>query len=72
MRFARTLNFCDRGPGGAGDAGREPAVARSRVACFIQGSFFVSSIRHVGNFRQAQADAWVTVFDATPTNIQAL
>jgi hypothetical protein len=38
----------------------------------FQGSFFINSIRHVGNFRQANADAWVTVFDATAQNIQPL
>jgi hypothetical protein len=38
----------------------------------FQGTFQVSSIRHVGNFRQAQADAWVTVIDAFSENVVAL
>jgi hypothetical protein len=31
----------------------------------FQGSFTIQRIRHVGNYRQASADAWVTIFDAT-------
>jgi hypothetical protein len=30
----------------------------------FQGSFFVQRVRHVGNFRQADAASWVTVVDA--------
>jgi hypothetical protein len=36
----------------------------------FQGKFH-SSIRHVGNFRQATADAWVTIFEAAPLQVQA-
>lgn len=38
----------------------------------FQGKFQIASIRHVGNFRQPTADAWVTVFDAFPLQVQAL
>jgi hypothetical protein len=31
----------------------------------FQGSFTIQRIRHVGNYRQATADAWVSIFDAT-------
>ena len=31
----------------------------------FQGQFTIQKIRHVGNYRQATADAWVTIFDAT-------
>jgi hypothetical protein len=51
-------------------AGSGSSLINQSVA--FQGSFFVKSIRHVGNFRQANADAWVTVFDAAPQNIQQL
>jgi hypothetical protein len=36
----------------------------------FQGTFTVTSGRHVGNYRQASADAWVTVFDMVPNNLQ--
>lgn len=32
----------------------------------FQGNFFVSTVRHIGHFRQPTADAWVTVINATP------
>jgi hypothetical protein len=31
----------------------------------FQGQFTIQRIRHVGNYRQATADAWVSIFDAT-------
>jgi hypothetical protein len=37
----------------------------------FQGKFQIQTIRHVGNYRQATADAWVTVFDAFPLQVQA-
>jgi hypothetical protein len=37
----------------------------------FQGKFQIQTIRHVGNFRQPTAEAWVTVFDAFPLQIQA-
>ena len=37
----------------------------------FQGSFFIQSMRHIGNFRQSDAGAWVTVFDAYPTQQSA-
>ena len=30
----------------------------------FKGTFQITSVRHVGNFREPSADAWVTVFDA--------
>jgi hypothetical protein len=48
-------------------AGSGSSLINQSVA--FQGTFFVKSIRHVGNFRQAQADAWVTVIDAASTNV---
>lgn len=35
----------------------------------FQGGFYVISARHVGNFRQPSADAWVTVLEASPNKI---
>jgi hypothetical protein len=37
----------------------------------FQGKFQIQSVRHVGNFRQATADAWVSVFDAFPLQLEA-
>jgi hypothetical protein len=37
----------------------------------FQGKFQIVSVRHVGNYRQATADAWVSVFDAFPLQVQA-
>ena len=37
----------------------------------FQGPFQISSIHHYGNFRQAPADAWVTVFEAFPTSLKS-
>lgn len=33
----------------------------------FQGSFFIQSLRHLGNLRQSDSGAWVTVIDAYPT-----
>lgn len=35
----------------------------------FQGGFIVISMRHVGNFRQPSADAWVTVMEAAPNSV---
>jgi hypothetical protein len=51
-------------------AGSGSSLINQSVA--FQGSFQITSIRHVGDFRQANATAWVTVFDAAPQNIQQL
>ncbi|SHN69116.1 hypothetical protein [Bradyrhizobium erythrophlei] len=48
----------------------QSSIINQQVA--FQGGFRIQSIRHVGNFRQPTADAWVTVFDAAPLQIQAL
>lgn len=37
----------------------------------FQGKFQISSVRHVGSYRQATADAWVTVFEAFPLQVVA-
>jgi hypothetical protein len=37
-----------------------------RSSSVFQGNFFVSSVRHIGHFRQPTADAWVTVINASP------
>jgi hypothetical protein len=37
-------------------------------AVAFQGGFQIVSERHVGNFRQATADAWVTVYEGAPLN----
>lgn len=34
------------------------------------GAFYVGEIRHVGNFRQADASSWVTTFNAFPSTLQ--
>jgi len=34
----------------------------------FQGGFYVVSLRHVGNFRQPSADAWVSIIEAAPQN----
>lgn len=36
----------------------------------FQGAFYIVSLRHIGNFRQPSADAWVTVIEAAPENPQ--
>jgi hypothetical protein len=38
----------------------------------FQGKFQIATVRHVGNFRQPTGDAWVTVFEAAPLQLQAL
>lgn len=35
----------------------------------FKGQFLVNSVRHNGNFRQQDAASWVTVVDATPTQL---
>jgi hypothetical protein len=45
-----------------------PLVAQKTT---FQGSFLVTSARHVGNFRQPTADAWVTVVEAAATSPQS-
>jgi hypothetical protein len=51
-------------------AGSQSSLINQQVA--FQGKFQISSVRHVGNFRQATADAWVTVFEAFPLQLEAL
>lgn len=35
----------------------------------FQGKFQISSVRHVGSYRQPTADAWVTIFEAFPLQV---
>lgn len=35
----------------------------------FQGEFMIQQLRHLGSFRQATAEAWVTVFNASPTSL---
>lgn len=37
----------------------------------FQGTFLITSVRHVGNFRQADAASWVTVFEASTNPVNA-
>lgn len=43
----------------------QSSLVNQKVA--FQGDFQISSMRHVGNFRQGDASAWVTVLEAFPT-----
>ena len=47
----------------------QTSLINQRVA--FQGKFQISSIHHIGDFRQATAEAWVTVFDAFPLQVEA-
>ncbi|HJS91646.1 MAG TPA: hypothetical protein VJ738_16890 [Steroidobacteraceae bacterium] len=38
----------------------------ARSSTIFQGDFVVSEVHHFGNFRQADADSWVTAFSAFP------
>lgn len=40
-------------------------------AANFQGTFKIRRLRHVGNFRQPDADSWVSVVDAYPTTVNA-
>ena len=42
----------------------QTSLVNQRAA--FQGKFQISSVRHVGNFRQPDAASWVSVFDAFP------
>jgi hypothetical protein len=35
-----------------------------------QGAFMITSVHHIGNFRQPDAYSWVTEFNAVPTTIE--
>ena len=37
----------------------------------FQGGFVITSLRHVGEYRNPSADAWVTVIEAAPNNLVA-
>jgi hypothetical protein len=37
----------------------------------FQGTFMVNAIRHVGRFRQASGDGWVTIVNASTTPVAA-
>ena len=36
----------------------------------FEGTFQIKQIRHVGNFRQPDAESWVSTYNAGPQNIQ--
>lgn len=46
-----------------------PTAALTNQQATFQGTFFISQLRHVGNFRQADAASWVTTFDARTTPV---
>lgn len=37
----------------------------------FQGSFMITSIRHVGSFRQPDAASWATIIESAPQNLQS-
>ena len=39
------------------------SLSQFRQGSVFQGTFFVAGVRHVGNSRQPDANAWVTIFD---------
>lgn len=43
------------------------SYANYRDSSLFQGTYQIASVRHVGSFRQADADAWVTVVEAIVT-----
>ena len=42
------------------------SLSQFKDATAFQGTFRVNQVRHVGNFRQAQAEAWASIFDCAP------
>lgn len=40
------------------------AFSQFRDGPIFQGSFLVTSVRHIGHYKQSSADSWVTVFEA--------
>ena len=48
------------------DAAAYPNVPARNKSVF-QGTFFVNEVHHFGNFRQPDADSWVTAYTAVPT-----
>lgn len=46
-------------------AAAQPSQFNTKVE--FQGVFLISSVRHIGNYRQPDAASWVTVFVAVPT-----
>jgi hypothetical protein len=42
-----------------------------RQGSAFQGTFLVRTLRHVGSFRQADAQAWVTIVDAVGSPVPA-
>jgi hypothetical protein len=43
------------------------SFSRYRDRATFQGTFIVTSIRHIGHFKQKSADSWVTIVDAVTT-----
>lgn len=48
----------------------QQALARVGSKSIFQGSFLIQTARHIGNFRQPDASAWITAFDCTATTAQ--
>jgi hypothetical protein len=51
-------------------SGQNFAPNQPRNALSFQGNFLVVGLRHVGNYKQASGDRWVTIIDAIPATPQ--
>jgi hypothetical protein len=51
-------------------SGQNFAPNQPRSALSFQGNFLVVGLRHVGNYKQASGDRWITVIDAVPATPQ--
>ncbi len=47
-----------------------PQLQGSQSSNIIQGSFIITAIRHVGNFRQSDWPSWCSIFDGTVKDTQ--
>ncbi len=47
---------------------RESHPSQMKYKTTFNGQFKVSAIRHVGNFRSANGDAWITIINCVPAN----
>lgn len=47
------------------------SLSQYRNKSVFQGPFFIREMRHIGNFRQADALAWVTTMNCSPTTASA-
>ena len=44
----------------------QASLSQFRQGSVFQGTFSVSAVRHIGNYRQAAAEAWVTTLECNP------